>query len=83
MVRADAGGDRQLELRRLGDPLGGQVGRPEGLRDDDVGIGEFALENRILGPSLSDVTTSVWPAILEEFAQAQLAGHAAEKRRRA
>ena len=44
MVGADAGGDRELEILRLGDPFGGQIGRPEWLRDDDIGIDQLALE---------------------------------------
>ena len=47
VVRADAGRDRQLQVRRLGDALGGQVRRPERLRDDDVGVGQLALEVRV------------------------------------
>ena len=31
------------------------------------------------GPSLSEVTTSWWPRALEELAQAELAGDAAEQ----
>src|SRR3546814_20359094 len=41
MVRADAGGQRALELRGLGAPLGGQIGRPKRLRDSYLGIGQF------------------------------------------
>ena len=37
----------ELQLRRLGDPLGGQVRGPERLRDDDVGVGQLALELRV------------------------------------
>ena len=49
VVGADAGGDRELELRRLGDPLGGQVGGPERLGDDDVGVGQLAFEDASRG----------------------------------
>ena len=31
------------------------------------------------GPSLSDVTTNWWPPLFEEFAQAELTGHAAQQ----
>jgi hypothetical protein len=31
MVRSDPGRDGELQLGRLGDPLGSQIGRPEGL----------------------------------------------------
>jgi hypothetical protein len=44
MVRADAGGDDQLKLLRLLDPLLGHVSGPEGLRDDDLGVGELLVE---------------------------------------
>ena len=47
VVRADAGGDGQLEIGGLGDALGGQVGRPERLGDDDVGVGQLLLEDRV------------------------------------
>ena len=61
MVGADAGGDRELEVLRFGDPLGGQIGRPERLRDDDVRVGSSRSKTES-GPSLSAVTTSWWPA---------------------
>ena len=44
VVGADARGDGELELRRLGDSLSREVRGPERLRDDDVGVGELALE---------------------------------------
>src|SRR3546814_17717545 len=47
MVGADAGGQRELELRGIGDPLGGQIDRPKRLRDYYLGIGKFALKYRI------------------------------------
>jgi hypothetical protein len=46
VIRADSRSDGEFQLRRFSDPLGGQVGGPEGLRDDDVGIGQFAFETR-------------------------------------
>ena len=82
MVGADPGGDRELEILRLGDALGGQIGRPEGLRDDDVGIDQLALELAVR-PVLVGRDDQLVPACLEEFAQAQLARHAAEQLRRA
>ena len=36
-----------LRFGRLRDPLGGQVGGPERLRDDDVGVGQLALEDGV------------------------------------
>ena len=79
MVGANAGRDRKLELRRLGDALGRHIGRPERLRNDDLGVGKLALEARNSAPSLSEVTTRVWPSDFEKFPQTQLAGHAAEQ----
>ncbi len=38
MIGADAGGQRELQVRRLRDPLGGQVRGPEGLGDDHLGV---------------------------------------------
>jgi hypothetical protein len=46
VVRADARGDRQFQPWRLRDPLRGQVGRLKGLRNDDIRVGELALEDR-------------------------------------
>ena len=47
VVGADARGDRQLQLGRLGDPLGGQIGGPERLRDHDLRVRQLALEDRV------------------------------------
>ena len=47
VVRTDTGGDDQLEFGRLGDPLGGHIGGPERLRDDDFGVRQLAIEDRI------------------------------------
>ena len=78
MVRADAGGDCQLQLLRLGDALGGQIGRPEGLRDHDFGIGQFALEVAVRAVLVGGHDQGV--AIgLQVLAQAELAGDAAEQ----
>ena len=82
VVGADAGGDRQLQVRRLGDPLGGQVGRPERLRDDDVGVGQLALEDRVGAVLVRGHDQRVTLA-LEVLPQAELAGDAAEQLRRA
>ena len=70
MVGADAGGDRELELRRSGDPVGGEIGRPEGLRDDDVEIGQLALEYGI-GPVLVGGDDELVPLGLEPGAKAE------------
>lgn len=47
MVRANTGGDTQLELGGFLDEFGGEVTGMEGGSDEDVGIGEFLLENAI------------------------------------
>ena len=47
VVRSDSGGDRELEVPCLGDPLSGQVRRPEWLGDHDVRVHEFPVEGRI------------------------------------
>ncbi len=47
VVRSDSRGDGEFEIRCFRDALLGQVGRPEGLRDDDVGVDEFLLERRV------------------------------------
>ena len=78
VVGADPGGQRQLQLRRLGDPLGRQVGRPEGLGDDDLGLRQLALEDRVRAVLVGGDDERV-PALLEELAQAELAGDAAEQ----
>ena len=78
MVGTDSRGDRELEVLRFGYPLGGQIGRPERLRDHDVRIHELTLELRI-GPVLVLGDDQLVPGRLEEFAQAQLAGHAAQQ----
>ena len=78
VVGADAGGQRELQLRRLGDPLGGQVGGPERLGDHDIGVGELALEDRVRAVLVGGDDQLV-PGSLEELAQPQLAGDAAEQ----
>src|SRR2546422_3383022 len=46
-VGTDTGRDRQLQLRCLRDALGRQVGGPEGLRNNDIGVSEFAFEDGV------------------------------------
>jgi hypothetical protein len=58
VIRADASGNRQLELMRLRDPFRLQVSRSERLRDDDFGVGQLAFKDRVLS-SLSEVTIKV------------------------
>ena len=47
VIGADAGGERQLQLLRLRDPLLGQVGGPERLRDHHFGVRQMLLEHRL------------------------------------
>ena len=60
----------------------GQVGRPERLRDHDLGVGQLALEHGVRAVLVGGHDQRVALA-LEELAQAQLAGDAAEQLRRA
>ena len=61
MVRTDTGCDRQLQLRCLCDALGRQVGGPEGLRNNDIGVSEFAeLEVPPNGTGSPDAD-GLWP----------------------
>ena len=78
VIRADAGGDDQLELFRLLDPLLGHVSGPERLRDHDLGVGKLLVEHRILAVLARGHDQGV-AGLLQEFAQAQLAGDAAEQ----
>ena len=48
VIRANACSDRKLQFLRLRDPFRCQVSRPERLRDDDLRIGQFAFEDRVL-----------------------------------
>src|SRR5207248_1319552 len=54
VVRADSGGDGELQLRRPRDPFRGQVGGPERLRDHDLGVRQLPVELRpvavLIGP---------------------------------
>jgi hypothetical protein len=38
-------GDSELQLLGLGDPIGRQIGRPEGLRDHDICVRKLALKH--------------------------------------
>src|SRR3546814_2440919 len=80
MVGADAGGQRELELRGIGDPLGGQIGRPKRLRDYYLGIGKFALKYRIR-TVLARRDDKRMTVRLEIFSQAQFARNAAKQGR--
>ena len=78
VVGADARGDGDLQIPRLGDPLGSEVGGPEGLGDHDVGVDELALEHRV-GTVLVGGDDEAVPFPFEVRPQAQLARDATEQ----
>src|SRR5262249_5738404 len=72
MVRADSRGQCKLQFWRFGDPLPRQISGPEGLRDDNVGAGQLALEDgawAVLVGGHDECVTLVF----EEFAQTKFA----------
>ena len=81
VVGSDPRRDRQLQLRRLGDPLGRQVGGPERLGDDDLGVRELSFEDRVR-PVLVGRDNIRMAALLEERPQPELTGNAPQKRPR-
>ena len=81
VVRADPRRDSQLQPRRLRDPLGRQVGRPERLGDDDRSLRQLSLEDRVR-PVLVRSDNKRVAALLEERPQPELPGNAAQKRTR-
>ena len=78
VVGADAGGQRELQVRRARDPLGGQVGRPERLGDHDLGARQLALEDRVRAVLVGGDDQRV-ARRLQEVAQPQLARDAADQ----
>src|SRR5712664_1328391 len=78
MIRANTGGNRELQLASLGHTLGCQVGGPERLRDDDFGVDQFFLKHAVrtvlVGGDDQRVTLR-----LEKLAEAEFAGHAPEQ----
>ena len=78
VIRADPGGHRQLQVRRLREALRSQIRRPERLRDDHVRVLELAFESRV-GPVLVGRDDELVPALLEELPQPELARDAAEQ----
>ncbi len=78
VIRADTGSDRELQIVGLADSLLGQVGGPERLRDNDVGVGQLPLEHAIRSVLVRGDDERV-TLRLEKFAQPELAGHAAEQ----
>ena len=47
MVGADAGGDADFEVLRLGDELASEVARVEGCGDEDLGVLDVLLEDAV------------------------------------
>ena len=78
VVGPDPGGHRKLQIRRLRNPLSGQIGGPEGLRDHDLGLRELALEDG-LRPVLVRGHDEPVTAVLEEAPQPELARDAADE----
>ncbi len=78
MVRPDAGGHDHLQLGRFGDALGGHVGRPERLGNDDFGVMQLLVELGI-GAVLVGGHHQRVALAFEIVAQAQLAGDAAQQ----
>ena len=68
----------QLQLRRLGDALGGHIGWPEGLRDHDFRVRQLLLEHRI-GAVLIGGHDQRVAGVLEKFAKPELARNAAQQ----
>src|SRR5262249_28547317 len=78
VIGADAGSDDELELLRLVEALLGHIGRPEGLGDDDLGIGQLLLEHRVRAFLVRGHYEAV-ACLLQKLAQAELPGYAAQK----
>ena len=78
VVGADARGDRELEARRARDPLRGEVGRPEGLGDHDVGVEKLTFERAARSVLVGGNDEGVAEP-LEVGAQTELPGDAAKE----
>mmetsp|Transcript_8938 Transcript_8938/g.26698 ORF Transcript_8938/g.26698 Transcript_8938/m.26698 type:complete len:266 (+) Transcript_8938:709-1506(+) len=78
VVRPDARGDARLQVLRLRHALGGDIGWPEGLRDDVMRIDDLLLE-RAAFPILVAGDHERVPTLLQELPQAQLAGDATQE----
>ncbi len=78
VVRAYPRRDRELQPGRLCDPRSRQVGRPERLGDDDLSARELSLEDRVR-PVLVRRDNKRVAAFLDEPAQPELPGNAAQK----
>src|SRR2546422_6757702 len=77
-VGTDTGRDRKLQLRCPFDALGRQVGRPEGLRNNDIGVSEFAFEDGVGAVFVRGNDQRV-TQLLQKSAQAELSRDAAQE----
>ena len=71
VVGADSRRDGQLQPRRVRDPLGRQVGRPERLGDDDLSVRKLSFEDGVR-PVLVRRNDEGVAALLEERPQPEL-----------
>ncbi|SKV99926.1 Uncharacterised protein [Mycobacteroides abscessus subsp. abscessus] len=78
VIRADTGRQCQLELGRLGNSLGTEVCGPEGLGDDDIGVGKFLLEHRV-GPVLVGSDHQLMAVRLQVAAQPEFTRYATQQ----
>ena len=78
VVGADPGGDRELQVRGLGDPLGGQVRGPERLRDHHVRLRQPLLELGVRAVLVRGDDQGV-TLRLEELTQPELPRHAPQQ----
>jgi hypothetical protein len=78
VVGADARRDGKLQVLRFGNALRGEVGGPEWLRDHNVGVDKLLVEGRV-GAFLVRGDDERMTGVLQELAQAELAGHAAQE----
>ncbi len=73
-----AGRDGELQVRSLGHALGGEVGGPERLGDDDLGVEQLALEGGV-GTVLVGGDDEVVALAFEKGPKAELSRHAAQE----
>jgi len=80
MVRPNAGSDSKLEFLGLGQALSGQVAGVEGGGDDDLGVDELLVKDRVLA-LLAGGGDQGMALILEPLADAELVLSGSEKLR--
>jgi hypothetical protein len=78
MVRANPRRDGQLQLGRLGDPRGRQVGRPERLGDHDFRVWQFPFKNGVRAILVGGHDQRMAQP-LDEFAQPEFPGNTTQK----